>query len=257
MNNTNIDWTDLSWNPVTGCSHSGTPECDNCYARSIALQKQLEGSRKYRDGFKVALHPEEFQDILPKQSNKLVFIASMSDLFHENVPDKFIDEVMNICEFKKNFTFQVLTKRAERMASYFHNRLVPSNVWIGVTCGHEKSLFRLSYLKQIDAPVRWISSEPLLGDIAPHMDLTGIDWVVVGGEKDYYHARPMKEEWAWHMKEACDKAGAAFFFKQWGTWDKNGRRCTDETENMLLKGERYRAFPKCWSNNEDRTYSLF
>lgn len=242
MSKTEILWTEYSWNPLTGCTHAGTPECDHCYAKSMARRLQAMGQNRYVNGFQLTLHPQALQEVQIIPAGSLVFLPSMSDLFHEGVPTEYIEKVLEACSSRPDLIFQVLTKRAERMADYFHSHPVPQNVWTGVTIGHAKSLYRLNYLKQINAPVRWISAEPLLGDIAPLMDLTGIDWVVVGGESGV-GARPMEEAWAWNMKLACDASGAQFFFKQWGTWSENGQRASKKVNGHLLKNVEYMNYP--------------
>ena len=243
MRKTKIAWTEDVWNPVTGCTKC-TEECRHCYAEKFCIRHKGRGILKYANGFKLTIHPEEIEKVKQFRPGSLVFLPSMSDLFHENVPDFFIEAVISACESRPDVTFQLLTKRAKRMADFFSKHPVPQNVWVGVTIGHShpKCIERLDYLKQIDAPIRFISAEPLLADIASLVDLTGIDWVIVGGESGP-GARPMKEEWAWNLKLACENAGAAFFFKQWGSIGADGIRRKKELNGCLLKGNEYKEYP--------------
>ena len=244
MRKTKIAWTEDVWNPVTGCTKC-TEECRHCYAEKFCNRHKGRGILKYANGFKLTIHSEEIEKVKQFRAGSLVFLPSMSDLFHEDVPDNFIEKVISACESRSDVTFQLLTKRAERMARFFESRSVPQNVWVGVTIGHSnpKCIERLGFLKQIDAPIRFISAEPLLADIASLVDLTGIDWVIVGGESGP-GARPMKEEWAWNLKLACENAGAAFFFKQWGSIGADGIRRKKELNGCLLKGREYKEYPR-------------
>lgn len=182
----------------------------------------------------------------------MCFVCSMSDLFHVGVPFEFIDEVFKRIIARPDITFQVLTKRSERMAEYFSTRTVPANCWIGVTCGCKSSIYRLNDLRKIEAPIRWVSAEPLVEDIAASIDLSGIDWVVVGGESGA-GARKMEEQWAWDIKVKCDVAGVAFFFKQWGAIGSDGIRRKKEANGCSLKGEVYQAYPQASKVIEDNS----
>lgn len=244
MQKTSICWTDSSWNPVTGCTQC-SPECHHCYAKAMANRWFKAGNPRYANNFTVTLHPEALLEpfSFPKsEGNILCFVCSMADLFHEDVPFEFIDKIMTVIRNTPHITYQLLTKRDKRMAEYFSTRKVPANAWVGVTCGHKHSLHRVDTLRTIAAPVRFISVEPLLEDIATDLDLTGIDWVIVGGEsgKD---ARQMQEDWAWNLKEFTDKAGVAFLFKQWGSLGCDGVRRSKQANGCLLKGAEYKAYP--------------
>jgi len=244
MNKTPICWTDLSWNPVTGCTKC-SPECKYCYALRDATRWQAAGNPRYENGFKVTLHPEALTEPLayPRGQPILCFVCSMADLFHVEVPFEYIDKVMTIIENTQHITYQLLTKRAERMAEYFSTRLVPQNVWLGVTCGCRESLYRVDILRGIPAPVRFISDEPHLDDFADELDLTSIDWVITGGESGNKKSRPMNEEWVWKMKELCEKEDVAFTFKQWGDIAPDGTRHSKHTNGCLLRGKEYKAYP--------------
>ena len=240
---TKIAWTEDVWNPVTGCTKC-SEECRHCYAEKFSNRHKGRGTPKYINGFQITIHPEEIEKVKKFHPGSLVFLPSMSDLFHEDVPDKFIEDVISACESRPDVTFQLLTKRAKRMTEFFEKRPVPKNVWVGVTIGHSnpKSIKRLDFLKQIEATVRFVSAEPLLDNIAPLIDLTGIDWVIVGGESGP-GARPMKEDWAWNLKLACDVAGAAFFFKQWGSIGVDGIRRRKDLNGCELRGREFKNYP--------------
>lgn len=243
MNDTSISWTELSWNPVTGCTHAGTDECDGCYAAALAKRLKGMGNPRYVNGFKVTLHPEALKEPFAFKNKAMCFLPSMGDLFHDDVPESFIDQVIDVVEQTPNITYQLLTKRSKRLKAYFAQRRCPSNLWLGVTCGHKSSLARVDDLRGIAAPVRFISAEPLLGDLANEgMDLTGIDWIIVGGESGP-NARPMQEAWALNLKDLADTCGTTFFFKQWGTWGVDGVRRSKKANGHLLGGVEYYNYP--------------
>ena len=244
---TKISYTTETYTPMTGCTHSGTPECDGCYARRGSGRLKGMGMASYENGFSPAFHKEVLEQMFNKLSRKrkpiMVFLVSMGDIFHQDHPFEEIDMVMDVVRKLPEITFQVLTKRAQRMAEYFSTRRVPSNVWLGVTCGHSASLFRVDYLRNIPAPVRWISVEPLLEDIANEgLDLTGIDWVVVGGESGP-GARRMMESWAVNMRDLAERSGTVFYFKQWGRIGQDGVRRSREANGCLLQGKEYHNYP--------------
>ncbi len=247
MNKTKIIWTDKSLNPVTGCSHAGTPECDHCYARVMAKRLKAMGILKYSQGFTPAMHPDVIAQQLKDAANKRkitsCFLVSMGDLFHSAVTDSFIDDVMAMVELTPKVVYQVLTKRAERMELYFSTHKVPANLWVGVTCGHPQSLPRIENLRRIAAPVRFISAEPLLDDIvAAGLNLNGVDWVIVGGESGKC-ARQMQESWVLSVKQLADASGTAFFFKQVGSVGFDGKRRSAKANGDLLQGKQYHNYP--------------
>ena len=243
MNDTSISWTELSWNPVTGCTHAGTDECDRCYAAALAKRLKDMGNPRYVNGFKVTLHPEALKEPLAFKNKAMCFLPSMGDLFHDDVPESFIDQVIDVVEQTPNITYQLLTKRSKRLKAYFTQRRCAPNLWLGVTCGHKDSLFRVDDLRGIAAPVRFISAEPLLGDLANEgMDLTGIDWCIAGGESGP-NARPMQEAWALNLKDLAVASGTTFFFKQWGTWGVDGVRRSKKANGHLLGGVEYHNYP--------------
>jgi Bacteriophage protein gp37 len=211
--NSHIEWTDATWNPVTGCSKVSAG-CKNCYASRLAFRLRAMGSERYRNAFEVTLHPDALE--LPKRwrSPKRIFVNSMSDLFHEKVPLSFIQEVFDVMRECSHHTFQVLTKRSARLRKLSDRIKWPPNVWMGVSVEDSQVLNRVDDLRKVPAAVRFLSCEPLIGSIAT-IDLEGIDWVIVGGESGI-GARPMDPEWVREIFCACRNAKVPFFFKQWG-----------------------------------------
>ncbi|MBR2888269.1 MAG: phage Gp37/Gp68 family protein, partial [Bacteroidales bacterium] len=212
---TKIEWTDKTWNPITGCTKI-SQGCAHCYAEVMTRRLNAMGLPKYAEGFKVSLHEECITEPLEWKKPHTIFVCSMSDIFHKDVPFEFVDRVMATIKQTPQHRYQILTKRAERMLEYFSTREIPQNVWLGVTVEAQSSKNRIECLKQLDAPVRFLSCEPLLEDLGS-LDLHNIDWVIVGGESGL-SARPMKEEWVLSIKQQSENQGSAFFFKQWGTW---------------------------------------
>lgn len=213
MSITSIEWTEVTWNPVTGCSKV-SPGCLNCYAERMAKRLQAMGQSNYRDGFEVRTH-EHMLD-LPRKwlKPRMVFVNSMGDLFHEEVPVDFISRVFEVMESTPHHTYQLLTKRADRLAAVAPLVQWPQNVWMGVTVEDSLRLSRVEQLRGVPAAIRFLSLEPLLGPL-PDLRLDGIDWVIVGGESGP-GARPMKSEWAVDIRNLCVESETPFFFKQWG-----------------------------------------
>lgn len=240
MKRTTIEWTRTTWNPVTGCTKISAG-CKHCYAERFAKRLQRMGSARYQNGFRLTLH-EDLIDA-PKQWKKplLIFVNSMSDLFHERVPDEFIERVfrtMNECE---RHVFQVLTKRSGRLREFAPRVKWTPNIWMGVSVENEKVLFRVADLQAVPAQVRFLSCEPLLGPL-PNLPLEGIHWVIVGGESGP-KARPMQVEWVREIRDQCARAGVAFFFKQWGgVWKKrNGRTLDGRTYDEMPGGRHVKS----------------
>ncbi len=217
-----IEWTQATWNPVTGCTKV-SPGCKHCYAERLAKRLQAMGVKKYANGFKVTLHEDALEIPLRWKQPRIIFVNSMSDLFHEEVPLEFIRKVFAVMKQAHQHIFQVLTKRAERMAELAPLLEWPPNVWMGVSVENQRYTYRIDLLRQVPASVRFLSLEPLLGPI-PDLNLDGIHWVIVGGESGP-GARPMKKEWVLEIRDQCIRAGVPFFFKQWGGVHKsrNGR----------------------------------
>lgn len=223
MAQTTIEWTESSWNPVTGCSRLSLG-CRNCYAERFARRLQAMGNPNYANGFEVTLHPHMLEVPLKWTQPQMVFVNSMSDLFHPKVPLAFIRRVFDVMERCSRHVFQVLTKRSERLLKLSPKLPWPDNVWMGVTVEHPDYTSRIDHLRQTGARVKFLSCEPLLGAI-PKLNLKGIGWVIVGGESGP-GARVMRKEWALQIRDRCLKAEVPFFFKQWGGTNKkkSGRK---------------------------------
>lgn len=228
-----IEWTESSWNPVTGCK-AVSDGCKHCYAERMARRLQAMGVDKYRNGFDLTLHEDVIDQPLTWKKPQVIFVNSMSDLFHEDIPFEFLQRVFRTMKQAHWHVFQCLTKRSRNLLKLAPKLDWPSNVWMGVTVESSHYQYRIRHLRQVPSAIRWLSMEPLLGPV-PEIDLTDIDWVVVGGESGP-GARPMKEEWVMDIKRQCDKYGSHFFFKQWGGVNKKktGRR---------LNGRLYEAMP--------------
>lgn len=241
MAESTIEWTEHTWNPVTGCTKV-SPGCKRCYAETMARRLQAMRAAGYENGFALALHPERLEQPLQRNSPTVYFVNSMSDLFHERVPDAFIEEVLGICALTPHHTYQILTKRAERLPQFFAARECPRNVWLGVSVENRRhGVPRIEHLRQVDAAVRFLSVEPLLADVG-ELDLSGIHWVIVGGESGP-KARPMNPAWAENVQRQAAAQGVAFFFKQWGAWGADGVRRDKKRNGRELGGRRWDQFP--------------
>jgi protein gp37 len=242
---TKIEWTEKVWNPVTGCTKV-SEACKNCYAEVMArrLQRMPGSADKYRNGFNVTIHVGCLGEPLEWKKPSMVFVCSMGDLFHKDVSFDFIDMVMNVIRECPQHTFQILTKRPERMAEYFNDlRGVPKNVWLGTTCESSKHYDRIDHLRRIkSAPVRFISCEPLL-DNMPDIDLDRIDWVITGGESGAC-ARPTDPHWFRSLRDAVLATHRVkFFFKQWGAWGEDGVKRSKYKNGSVLDGETWKEYP--------------
>ena len=241
MSESKIEWTDKTWIPITGCSKKSTG-CLNCYAEVMSRRLKAMGQAKYSNGFKVTLHEQCLDEPLTWRGAHNIFVCSMSDIFHEEVPFDFVDKMFDIIKRTPRHRYQILTKRAERMAEYFATRSIPENVWLGVTVEAQSSRFRIDRLRNLSASVKFLSCEPLVEDLG-EIDLTGIDWVIVGGESGP-KARPMQESWALNIRRQVEEQGARFFFKQWGTWGADGIKRNKHANGKLLNGEVIQEMPK-------------
>ena len=236
-----IEWTEMTWNPTTGCTKISSG-CKNCYAEKMACRLRAMGTPGYENGFELTLLPNRLEEPLKRKKPTVYFVNSMSDLFHEDIPFSFIDHVFETIQRSNWHTFQILTKRAKRMALYFAQRPVPENAWLGVTVENKKhGLPRIDYLRTINAKIRFLSMEPLLEDIGK-FDLQHIHWVIVDGESGP-NARPMKAEWVEAIQDQCAKQKVAFFFKQWGGWGADGKRRTKKNNGRELKGRIFNEMP--------------
>jgi protein gp37 len=209
----NIEWTEATWNPLTGCTKV-SPGCKHCYAERMALRLQAMGQRNYINGFRLTLHEHALELPLHWKKPQMIFVNSMSDLFHEEVSLEFIQKAFNVMYRAYWHTFQVLTKRSQRLLELSPEINWPPNVWMGVSVENKDYTFRIDHLRQTGAYIKFLSFEPLLGPL-PDLNLHYIDWVIVGGESGP-KARPMAEEWVVDIKNQCLSAHIPFFFKQWG-----------------------------------------
>ena len=254
-----IEWTNKTWNPITGCTkHS--EGCQNCYAEKMHNRLTAMGQEKYKKPFlDVVFHQEELKRTFGKKSC-MIFVNSMSDTFHKKIDDLEIAQILDVCFVNKKHIFQILTKRAERIPEFVY----PENVWLGVTVEMAKYKSRIEYLKQTNAKIKFLSCEPLLGDLG-ELDLRGIDWVIAGGESGR-NARPCNPDWVRNIQKQSQEQGVPFFFKQWGefqpyyTIEKNSSVGMSEIKNplpelhfkrvgkansgSLLDGKEYKEFPK-------------
>lgn len=230
--NSRIEWTQCTWNPVTGCTKI-SPGCLNCYAERMARRLQAMGQPNYRNGFRVTLHPHTLEMPLHWRQPRTVFVNSMSDLFHEDVPLEFIQQIFDVMRRMPQHRFQILTKRSGRLSQLATDLPWAENIWMGVTVESSDYIARIHDLRETDAAIKFISFEPLLAPIAK-CDLGGIDWVIVGGESGP-GARPMDRQWVVDIRDRCLAANVPFFFKQWGGVNKkrNGRSLDNITWNEL------------------------
>jgi protein gp37 len=238
--NSKIEWTECTWNPVTGCTKISLG-CLHCYAERMAKRLKAMGQPNYRNGFRLTLHPHMLEIPLHWRQPRMIFVNSMSDLFHKNVPLDFILKVFDVMQRASQHCFQVLTKRSERLAELSPRLPWPENVWMGVTVENSDYALRIDHLRQTGAAVKFLSCEPLLGPM-PDMNLGGIDWTIVGGESGP-GARLMRPEWVTDIRDQCLAEGIPFFFKQWGGVNKktNGRvlenRIWSDTPETILRRE--------------------
>jgi len=231
-NNTKIEWTSSTWNPVTGCTKI-SPGCKNCYAERMSKRLKLMGQQNYRNGFEVTLHAHMLDLPMRWRKPQMIFVNSMSDLFHKKVPREFVQEVFDVMGSAEKHIFQVLTKRSGRLKKLNGSLGWTDNIWMGVSVENSDYLYRIDDLRATDAKVKFLSIEPLLAAI-PEIDLSGIDWVIVGGESGPY-ARPMDNEWVLEIRDQCVKARVPFFFKQWGGVNKkkSGRKLEGRTWDQM------------------------
>ena len=229
-----IEWTEATWNPSTGCD-ALSPGCDNCYAERLTYRLKAMGQKKYSNGFRLTLHPETLELPLRWKVPQMIFVNSMSDLFHHDVPLEYIQRVFVTMRAASWHQFQVLTKRSGRLLAFSDQIDWPSNVWMGVSVESEPYATRIDHLRKTGARIKFLSLEPLLGSLE-NLDLGGIDWVIVGGESGP-GSRPMRSEWVTSIRRQCELAGVAFFFKQWGGVNK-------KRTGRILEGQTYDEMPR-------------
>jgi protein gp37 len=236
MASTKIEWTESTWNPITGCTKISTG-CKFCYAEVMARRLKAMGQEKYKNGFEMTLHPETLMEPYTWKKGKMIFVNSMSDLFHKDIPLEYIQQIFKVIKDNPQHVFQVLTKRAEVLRYYDSEGWLewPHNLWMGVTVENSSLTERIDLLRQTGARVKFLSCEPLLSSL-PELNLQGIDWVIVGGESGRT-PRLIKEEWVIDIKEQCQAAKVAFYFKQWGGTNK-------KKAGKILEGKVYNQMPE-------------
>ncbi len=234
-----IEWTEATWNPVTGCVEV-SPGCAHCYAKTFAERFRGVPGHPYEKGFDLQLRPERLRQPLEWTKPRTIFVNSMSDLFHEDVPMDFIRQVFHTMSEAHWHTFQILTKRSERLQQLAPFLRWPDNVWMGVSVEYQRWATRVDDLRRIPAKTKFLSCEPLLGPL--QLDLTGIDWVIVGGESGH-GARPMQADWVRRIREQCEAADVAFFFKQWGAHNEAGARVGKTKAGRTLDGRQWNTTP--------------
>lgn len=234
MGKTTIEWTETTWNPTTGCDKISAG-CKHCYAATLARRLEAMGQKKYRNGFKLTLHPDAINDPYKWKKSQMVFVNSMSDLFHKDVPLHFIQSVFEVMNNTPKHTYQVLTKRSDRLVELSPYLNWTSNIWMGVSVEDSRVVARIDDLRKCGAQTKFLSCEPLIGEL-PNLNLEGINWLIVGGESSF-KARPMQKEWVEDIQKQCEFANVAFFFKQWG--GKNKKKA-----GRILNGKKYSEMPK-------------
>lgn len=235
MAQTSIEWTEMTWNPTTGCDKI-SKGCKFCYAEIMTKRLKAMGVDKYSNGFDLTIHEDELMKPYTWKKPKVVFVNSMSDLFHKDVPIEFVQKVFKVMKDNPHHVFQVLTKRADILLYYDKEDFLEwtHNIWMGVSVENEKAMKRIDLLRQTGARTKFLSCEPLIGPL-PNINLSKIDWVIVGGESGRT-PRPIKKEWVLDIKEQCQKSNTAFFFKQWGGTNK-------KKSGNLLEGQKYLEMP--------------
>ena len=240
MTTTKIEWAEVTWNPTVGCSKV-TAGCKNCYAEIMARRLQAMGAKGYENGFNFTMLSDRLLQPLDVKKPTKFFVNSMSDLFHEKMPFEYLDQIFEVIGNTPQHHYQILTKREKKMKKYFEKRRVPSNVWLGATVEDEKTKNRIDVLKSIGATIRFLSIEPLIGDVGV-LDLSGMHWVIVGGESGS-NARPMNPDWPKSIQKQCKQQNVAFFFKQWGTWGEDGKKRSKHANGCLLNGKEWKEEP--------------
>lgn len=231
---TKIEWTEETWNPVTGCTKFSAG-CEHCYAATFARRLKAMGNRRYINGFDVTVHRDLFTKPLEWKKSKMIFVNSMSDLFHEEVPEADILAIFDIMNKATNHTFQILTKRAKRLVQLSPQIKWTDNIWMGVSVENKATIYRCEELKKTGAKVKFVSAEPLLESIS-EINLKGIDWLIVGGESGP-QSRKMEESWVVELRNLSQENNIPFFFKQWGGTNK-------KKSGSLLQGKQYKQYPK-------------
>jgi protein gp37 len=242
MKTTKIEWTDRTWNPITGCTKISSG-CANCYAEVMAKRLQAMGQKKYLNAFSLSFHEECLNEPIEWKKPSTIFVCSMGDVFHKDVPVSFINKIMKTIKATPQHRYQLLTKRSKRMAEYFQSHEIPSNAWLGVTVEAMEYKNRISDLQSLtNAPIRFVSFEPLLNNVDT-VDLKNIDWAIIGGESGS-KGRPMDKVWVENIKKQCEDQNVSFFFKQWGTWGSDGIKRNKKANGKKLEGEIFLNLPE-------------
>lgn len=240
MKTTKIEWTERVWNPSIGCNKKSAG-CKHCYAERFAKRLQAIGLEDYKDGFKFKILPHRLEEPLKIKKPTKFFVNSMSDLFHEEMPFEYLDKIFEVINKTPQHIYQILTKRENVMFEYFTTRKIPTNVWLGVTVENATYKKRIEFLRKINATIRFISFEPLIGLIG-RLNLSGIHWVIVGGESGK-QARIIKNEWVEEIFNQCKEQDVAFFFKQWGTWGADRIKRNKKENGRKFNGKEWNEYP--------------
>jgi protein gp37 len=241
--NSTIEWTEATWNPTTGCTKI-SPGCAHCYAERMAIRLQAMGQERYRDGFKLTVQEDLVELPLRWKKPRLIFVNSMSDLFHVRVPTEFIQRCFSVMQQANQHVFQVLTKRPSRAAEVASKLPWSQNIWLGTSVENQDYTDRIDILRSVPAAIRFLSVEPLIGPIET-LRLDGIHWVIAGGESGP-KARPMRPEWIRQVRDKCIEACVPFFFKQWGAFDEAGIRRSKKSNGCELDGRVWNDLPIAW-----------
>ena len=237
-----IEWTERTWNPTAGCTKISLG-CAHCYAESMANRLQAIGIKGYENGFKFNPVPIRLYEPMKRKKPTVYFVNSMSDLFHEEMPEDYLNKIFSVIKVTPQHTYQILTKRADRMFQYLWQREIPKNIWLGVTVENKiHGLPRIDMLRRINASVLFLSIEPLLEDLGI-MNLDKIDWVIVGGESGN-KARPMDKSWVLNIKKQCENKDIAFFFKQWGSWGADKVKRNKKLNGKKIDGKIWQQYPE-------------
>lgn len=237
-----IEWTEQTWNPSSGCTKISAG-CKNCYAETMAIRLQAMEVEGYENGFKFNPVPSRLNDPFKRKKPTVYFVNSMSDIFHEDMPIDYLNKIFNIIKETPHHTYQILTKRADRMFQYLSGKEILKNIWLGVTVENRKEgLPRIDKLRQLKASVLFLSIEPLLEDMGK-INLENIDWVIVGGESGN-KARPMEKKWVLNIKQQCEEKDVAFFFKQWGTWGADNVKRNKKLNGKEIDGKIWQQYPE-------------
>ena len=237
-----IEWTEQTWNPSAGCTKISSG-CQNCYAETMAIRLQAMGVEGYENGFKFNIVPSRLNDPFKKKKPTVFFVNSMSDIFHKDMPEEYLESIFDVIKETTQHTYQILTKRADRMYQYLSEREIPDNIWLGVTVENRKDgLPRIDKLRKLQASVLFLSVEPLIEDLGI-INLGNIDWVIVGGESGN-KARPMEKSWVLNIKQQCEGNNVAFFFKQWGTWGADNIKRNKKLNGKDIDGKVWHQYPE-------------